>query len=113
MNPRMDWIIALPVAMVLFVLLLIGLYWLSGRWSAKSSDTPGKHLPFACGQDIVPSSSRLSYHSFFHLALMFVVVHVASLVLATVSNDLSMRPLATAYVFGMVICVDILTREEV
>ncbi|MHB1355097.1 MAG: NADH-quinone oxidoreductase subunit A [Anaerolineae bacterium] len=113
MSNSLDWIAVLPAALAGFMLLLAGLYWLSGRWSAKSSESPGKHLPYACGQDIVPASIKFSYHFFFHLALMFVVVHVASLVLATVSNESGMRLLATAYIIGIIICVDILTWEKV
>lgn len=119
-----DWLASPPVALALFLALAGGLYWLSGRWAARSEDSPGKHQPYACGEDLrsarpaLPGvvsdqdGPQLSYHGFFRLALMFVVVHMATLLLAILPNTQDMRFLATAYLIGIAICVDVLVREE-
>ena len=107
-----DWLASPPVALMVYVTLIGGLYWLSGRWAARSEDSPGKHQPYACGEDILPGEVKLSYRGFFRLALMFVVVHMATLLLATLPNTEDMRFLATAYLLGIAICVDVLVREE-
>jgi len=107
-----DWLASPPIALVIFVALTGGLYWLSGRWAARSEDSPGKHKPYACGEDIVPGEVRLSYHGFFRLALMFAVVHMATLLLATLPKTVDVRFVATAYLIGIAICVDVLVREE-
>lgn len=107
-----DWIAGLPVALVVFGALTGALYRLSGRWAARGKDSPGKHLPYACGEDLLPQEVRLSYHGFFRLGLMFVVVHMATLVLATLPRALDARLLATVYLAGVSICVDVLVRGE-
>ena len=107
-----DWLASPPVALVLFLGLTGSIYWLSGRWSARSPESTGKHLPYACGEDIIQGEVKLSYRSFFRLALMFVIVHMGILLLAMLPYTLEMRYLATAYLVGIAICVDVLVRGE-
>lgn len=107
-----EWIVGLPVALVVFGALTAALYRLSGRWAARGKESPGKHLPYACGEDLVPEEVRLSYHGFYRLGLMFVIVHIAALMLATLSRALDARLLATAYLAGVSVCVDVLARGE-
>jgi len=97
---------------LLFLLFAAVLYWLGGRMQAQGTESPGKHLPYACGEDLSPDESRLSYQRFFRLALVFVVVHMATLVVVLLPSGLDARALATIYLVGVVICVDILTRRE-
>ena len=104
---------ALPVALVavaIFIGVSGGLYWLGGRWAPRGKDSPGKYLPYACGEDLGVGDTRLSYQAFFHLALMFVVVHMAALVVATLPSEGEARVLATCYLLGVAVCVEVLTR---
>lgn len=72
-----------PVAFsVLFVLLVLG-YRVIQKHAAKGPDHPDKFLPYSGGQKIPPTEVRLSYKAFFRLGLLFGLVHVAVLVLAT------------------------------
>jgi NADH:ubiquinone oxidoreductase subunit 3 (subunit A) len=115
-----------------------GLYWLGGRLSPRTDDpgtkksgvsgaeNPGglacadtgpmdataKTLPYACGEDFVTEEARLSYGRFFRLALMFVVVHIAALVLALLPRGPDTRLLASGYLLGVAVCVDVLVRGE-
>jgi len=106
------WIASPPVALVLFAVLGASLYGWAGRRAARGPDSFGKHLPYACGEDITPGQMRLSYGRFFRLALMFVVVHVGVLVVATTSRSRDSRLLATVYLLCVALCVDILTANE-
>lgn len=109
----MAWIVSPPVASLLFMAVVGGLYWLAGRHAARSKDTPGKRLPYACGEDLlVPGSVKLSYQGYFRLALVFVVIHVATLVLATLPRSPSVRWLATAYLLGVTLCIDVLAGRK-
>ena len=72
-----------PVAFgILFVLLVLA-YRFIKKHSAKGPDHPDKFLPYSGGQKIPPAEVRLSYKAFFRLGLLFGLVHVAVLVLAT------------------------------
>ena len=85
---------------------------MSGRSAARGEESPGKHLPYACGEDMLPGEVKLSYQGFFRLALMFAVVHMATLLLATLPKTPDERFLGTAYLLGIAICVHVLVREE-
>lgn len=106
------WIASPPVAGFLLTLLVVLVYRLSGRWAARGPDSTGKHLPYACGEDFGPETAGLSYQRFFRLALMFVVVHMAVLVVALLPRVLGARMLATAYLLGVAICIDVLLVRE-
>lgn len=103
-NPLMAW--------VLFLGLAAAIYWLGGRLQAKGPEAEGKRLPYACGEDISSGEARLSYERFFRLALMFVVVHIATLLIALLPTGAGTREMATVYLLGIAVCVDILVRGE-
>jgi len=104
----MEWLTSLPMALVLFLALAFLLFWVAGRWAPRGVDTPGKRQPYACGEDLNPRGSRLSYQGFFRLALVFVIVHISALVLAMLPRVGGARLLATAYLLGAALCVDVL-----
>jgi NADH:ubiquinone oxidoreductase subunit 3 (subunit A) len=116
-----------------------GIYWLGGRLSPRAAnasaenpdandsdlerssldcedmgtlDISAKTLPYACGEDFVTEEARLSYGRFFRLALMFVVVHMGALVLALLPRAPDTRLLATGYLLGVAVCVDVLVKGE-
>jgi NADH:ubiquinone oxidoreductase subunit 3 (subunit A) len=107
-----DWLVTPPVALALFLGVTLGLYGLAGRWAARGQDSAGKHLPYACGEDLSPERVKLSYHGFFRLALMFIIVHLATLVLAMLPGVQGARLPATLYRIGVWVCVDVLVRGE-
>lgn len=107
-----DLLLSPPAALALTLALVCGLYGLGGRLSAPGHDAPGKHEPYACGEDMAPAGARLTYHAFFRLALMFGVLHLASLVIATLPASGTSRRLATLYLAGIGISVLVLTEGE-
>jgi hypothetical protein len=107
-----DVLFSPPVALVVFMALAYGLYRLGGRIAAQGQDHPGKHQPYACGEDLGLSQVQLTYHAFFKLALMFGILHLASLVIATLPAGGTSRRLATLYLVGIGISVLVLTDGE-
>jgi NADH:ubiquinone oxidoreductase subunit 3 (subunit A) len=103
-----SWLLGLPTALALFMGLAALFYRVLGRWAPKGEETPGKRQPYACGEDLSPAGRRLSYRGFYRLALVFVIVHISALVLAMLPRVGDMRLLATAYLLGAAVCVDIL-----
>jgi NADH:ubiquinone oxidoreductase subunit 3 (subunit A) len=101
-----------PAAMIAFVLLVYGLYRLGGALSATGKDHPGKHEPYACGEDLTPLRVQLTYHQFFRLALMFGILHLAAMVISTLPAGAVPRRVATAYLVGIGISVFVLTKRE-
>jgi len=101
-----------PAAMTLFLALVYGLYYLGGKLSAPGHDAPGKHQPYACGEDIAPQGARLTYHAFFRLALMFGILHLAALVISTLPGGAVPHRVAIIYLIGIGVSVFVLTRGE-
>ena len=109
----MQNILLSPVfALCVFMALAYGLYRLGGKLGARGEDDPGKHQPYACGEDLGLSPAQLTYHAFFKLALMFGILHLASLVIATLPAGGTSRRLATLYLVGIGISVLVLTEGE-
>jgi len=98
------------LAVTVFVLVSVGLYWVGGKLAPKGKDSPGKHMPYACGEDLPVVEERLSYQRFFRLALMFVMVHMATLVIAMLPTTMDTHLLAALYLLGVILCVDMLER---
>ena len=101
-----------PFALTVFLALAYGLYHLGGKVAAEGKDDPGKHQPYACGEDLGLSHAQLAYHAFFKLALMFGILHLASLVIATLPASGTSRRLATLYLVGIGVSVLVLTEGE-
>ncbi|NLE44038.1 MAG: hypothetical protein GX620_04905 [Chloroflexi bacterium] len=107
-----DVLLTPPVAACVFLTLAYGLYWISGRLAPRGPETPGKHLPYACGEDLLPPEAQLAYHAFFQLALMFALLHLATLVVATLPPDGTVHRIALVYLSSIVVSVLVLTKEE-
>ena len=101
-----------PVAICVFLALAYGLYRLGGRIAAKGESAPGKHQPYACGEDLTPSGAQLSYHAFFRLALMFGILHLATLVISTLPSEAVSHRMATLYLAGIGISVYVLSGTD-
>jgi len=101
-----------PFVIGAFVGLAYALYRLGGRLAARGHDAPGKHQPYACGEEIPPPRAQLAYHAFFRLALMFGILHLAALVLSTVPFETVSHRLAIAYLIGIGLSVLALTEGE-
>lgn len=107
-----DILLSPPVAGSVFLALVYGLYRLGGMMAAKGEEQPGKHLPYACGEDLLPPEAQLTYHVFFQLALMFSLLHLAALVVSTLPPDGSSHRMALIYLAGIGVSMLVLTREE-
>ena len=101
------------VVMVAFLLVALGIYRVAGALQSHSPESPGKHEPYACGEDAVLPKARPAYHTFFRLALMFGILHVAGLVLSTLPSEVESPALAVAYVAGVAIGVAVLISGRV
>ncbi|MBN1641340.1 MAG: hypothetical protein JXA09_08890 [Anaerolineae bacterium] len=95
-----------------FIALAYALYRLGGWVGARGRDEPGKHQPYACGEELPPPRAQLSYHAFFRLALMFGILHLATLVLSTLALGSAPHRLAGLYLAGIGISILALTEGE-
>ena len=107
-----DVLLSPPVAGFIFMGLAFGLYRLGGALSAKGDEHPGKHQPYACGEDLLPSETQLVYHAFFHLALMFALLHLATLVVSTLPPEREAHLLALVYLACIVVSILVLIQED-
>lgn len=104
----MSWLASPPIALILFLGLTALLYGLGGRLAPRGKDTPGKRASYTGGKDLEAGASPLSYQRFFRLALLFIVVHIAVLVLAMLPRAADVRRLATFHLLGVAVCLDAL-----
>jgi NADH:ubiquinone oxidoreductase subunit 3 (subunit A) len=107
-----DILLSPPVAACIFLALAYGLYRLGGVLAAPGEEHPGKHQPYACGEDLLPPQAQLAYHDFFQLALMFSMLHLATLVVSTLPPGGASHRIAVAYLVGIGISVFVLTKGE-
>ena len=107
-----DVLLSPPVAGGIFLALVYTLYWLGGRLAAKGEAHPGKCQPYACGEDLLPPEAQLTYHDFFQLALMFAVLHLATVVVSTLPTSEASHRVALVYLFGIIVSVLVLTKVE-
>ena len=107
-----DLLLSPPVAGGVFMALVWGLYRLGGTLAAKGEEHPGKRQPYACGEDLLPPEALLSYHVFFQLALMFALLHLATLVVSTLPSGGGGRSVALIYLLGIGVSVLVLTKRE-
>jgi NADH:ubiquinone oxidoreductase subunit 3 (subunit A) len=107
-----DVLLSPPVAGTISLILVLGLYWLGGALAARGEEHPGKHQPYACGEDLLPPEAQLAYHAFFQLALMFALLHLATLVVSTLPPGKEPHLVALAYLLGIVVSVLVLTKGE-
>ncbi len=102
-----------PAAFVLFFLLAYGIHHVGGQIAASGEHHEDKHLAYTGGESVSPpTSGRFSYHAFFRLALLFAILHVATLVITTLPGGAGSRRVASLYAVGIAISVLILAKEE-
>ncbi len=101
-----------PFVVGAFIGLAYALYRLGGGLAARGRDAPGKHQPYACGEEIPPPKAQLAYHTFFRLALMFGILHLATIVVSTLPFETVSHRLAVGYVVAIGIGVLSLTEGE-
>jgi len=101
-----------PIALCFFLALAYGIYRAGRGLSERGEKHPGKHQPYACGEDLLPPEAQLSYRAFFRLALVFAVLHLATLVVSTLPPGGGSRRLALAYLIGIGVSVFVLTDGD-
>lgn len=106
-----DILLSPPVVMLMFIGVGYGLSLLGRSWAARGEDHPGKHEPYACGEDLRPAPIKLAYHSFFRLALMFSLLHLATLTVSTLPGQGVFQPIGLIYLIGIAASVLVLVEE--
>ncbi|MBN1261929.1 MAG: hypothetical protein JXB35_14720 [Anaerolineae bacterium] len=102
-----------PGAFVFFLTLTYGIYRLGGSIAAPGEPHEDKHLSYTGGEKVPPpTTGQLSYHAFFRLALLFAILHVATLVLAMLPRDVVSHRVASLYTIGIAISALVLAKEE-
>lgn len=75
-----------PIAFFVFLGAALLLYGLGAKMAPKLKKAGGKLTTYACGEDIPGVKIQFGYRLFFFIALFFTIMHVASLVIATVPS---------------------------
>ena len=75
-----------PVAFFVFLAAALLLYALGSKMGPKPTKTGSKLATYACGEDIPGVKVQFGYRMFFLVALFFTMMHVATLVIATVPS---------------------------
>jgi NADH:ubiquinone oxidoreductase subunit 3 (subunit A) len=105
-----ELLLAPPIAVLVFLAVACGIYRLGARPGPR--DASDKYLPYTGGEQPLPLPPQQGYHVFFRLALLFSILHVATLVLSTLPRDLQPRRTALIYLAGIAISVFALTERK-
>jgi NADH:ubiquinone oxidoreductase subunit 3 (subunit A) len=81
-----DVLLAPPVAFLVFLGAAFLLYGLGRGLAPRVRKVGGKLASYACGEDIPGVKVQFGYRLFFFIALFFTIMHVATLVIATVPS---------------------------
>lgn len=95
-------------AMVVFSALALGILYWGRRIGAKDKKEPNKYLPYTGGETLEAPNGTMRYDAFFRLALMFVVLHVAGLVISTMPFSSGFHWVALFFLFGIFVSVMVL-----
>ncbi|MDD5528404.1 MAG: hypothetical protein PHX21_00060 [bacterium] len=74
------------VAFVIFLAIFYIFYFIIGTLAPKTKKIGGKLSTYACGEDIQGYKVQFGYKLFFFIAIFFTIMHVATLVVATVPS---------------------------
>ena len=99
-----------PIAVLIFLAIACGIYRLGARPGPR--DASDKYLPYTGGEKPPPLLPQQGYHAFFRLALLFSMLHIATLVLSTLPRDLQQHRTALIYLAGISISIFALTERK-
>jgi len=99
---------------IFFVFFLIGWLLLVGgqKIAAEGEHSQGKYSHYSCGEDLEAPSFHMNYHEFFRLALLFGILHIVALVIATIPTEFELRILPTVYVISAGIAMYVLLEKN-
>jgi hypothetical protein len=86
-----------PVVFLFFMVMGWALLAGGKKIAAKGEDSAGKHMHYSCGEDLDVPNFGLNYHQFFRLALLFGILHIVALVIATIPTESDIRFLPVLY----------------
>ena len=105
-------IVSPPAIFIIFMLTGWFLLLAAERIAAKGKDSTGKHMHYSCGEDLDSPSFNLNYHQFFRLALLFGILHIVALVIATIPAGSKIRLLPVIYLMSAGIGMYILLERN-
>jgi NADH-quinone oxidoreductase subunit A len=82
----LEFLVSPPVAFLLFLVIAGLISLLAKRMAPKLTKVGGKLATYACGEDIPGTKVQFGYRLFFFVALFFTIMHVATLMIATVPS---------------------------
>jgi len=99
----MSVLLWVPIAFITFLAITYLVYRVGKAWAPRTKPEGGKVATYACGEDIPGAKIQYSY-PLFHFALLFTILHVAALVIATVPSG-TIAILALVYLITAIIAV--------
>lgn len=98
-----------PVAFVILLAVIMLLTYISKFMAAKGTVSAGKEEAYASGEDFKVHKVQPNYSQFFPFAFFFTIMHVVTLIVATVPKEISL--MAFIYVFIALLALLILFRK--
>lgn len=99
-----------PVVFIILLIISLALSKLFSVFAAKGKVSSGKTESYACGEDYPINRAQPDYRQYFPFAFFFTVMHVATLVIATVPKGLT--GLAAVYLIAAVMALVILFKKK-
>jgi len=103
LTPPITFLILLVSGIFLFLALAIFTYKPKGHFA-------GEKKAYACGEEVTPQGMQPDYSQFFPFAFFFTIMHVVTLIIATVPSG--MHWFAFVYLLCAAVGLSILYRKE-
>jgi len=82
-------------------------------YKSKAEDGEGMLKSYACGEDVSTNLMQPDYSQFFPFAFFFTILHVTTLIVATVPvKKIESFSIAALYIVGAVVALLILFRRD-
>jgi len=102
-----------PILFLIFIALGGLLLGIGKLISSQGIENPAKFIHYSCGEDLdTPPNLELDYHAFFRLALLFGILHIVSLVISTIPENMDKKILSVIYVIGAAVIILILLEHD-
>jgi NADH:ubiquinone oxidoreductase subunit 3 (subunit A) len=103
----------LPLVFGFCVIIMLSVYWFSGKVSAKSKGaSAGKTAPYACGEDMPAEELKMDLDRFFIFAVYFLIFDVLAFIVATSFSSIGLLPITYTLIVLMAVVMLLSLRRH-
>lgn len=108
-----DFPYILPIVLAFSIAVMVIIYWVGGKISAKSTlKIGGKTAPYACGEELPAEELKVDLEKFLIFAVYFLIFDVLAFILATSFTVAGLVPAAYSFTVLMAVIMLLSSRRH-